>query len=81
MRRGATAEEAALETCRRIAARTKSARLLDAKGRPRFQVKIYCLRADGDHGAASIWSGGEYAVRDAEGVRKRPAAFLFERAK
>lgn len=79
MRRGATAEEAALETCRRIAARTKDARLLDAAGRPRFQVKIYCLRADGDHGAASIWSDGEYAVRDPQGPRKRPAAFLFER--
>jgi N4-(beta-N-acetylglucosaminyl)-L-asparaginase len=81
MRRGASAEEAALEVCKRIAARTKDARLLGARGRPRFQVKIYCLRADGDHGAASIWSGGEYAVRDGEGTRKRPAAYLYERAK
>ncbi len=79
MRRGMSATEAALESCKRIAARTKDARLLDDQGRPKFDVKIYCLRNDGDHGAASIWSGGSYAVQDAEGNRNAKAAYVFER--
>jgi N4-(beta-N-acetylglucosaminyl)-L-asparaginase len=79
MRRGAGATEAALEACRRIAARTKVERLLDGKGRPRFNVKIYCLRNDGTHGAASIWSGGQYAVQDGAGARLLPTRHLYER--
>ena len=79
MRRGAAPEEAALEAVRRIASRTRLPRLLDAKGRPRFDVKVYCLRRDGAHGAASIWSGGQYAVRDGAEARLLPAAFLHER--
>ena len=79
MRRGADATDAALEACRRIAERTKIARLLDGRGRPRFNVKIYCLRNDGTHGAASIWSGGRYAVQDAAGARLLPTRHLHER--
>ncbi len=79
MRRGAAPAEAALESCRRIAARTKGARLLDGQGRPRFNVKVYCLGPDGSHGAASIWSGGMYAVCDAKGTRLEPALFLYKR--
>jgi len=80
MRKGATPEEAALEACRRILARTRSPRLLDAAGLPRFGVKVYCLRNDGTHGAASIWSGAKYAVHDAAGgARLADAAFLHEK--
>ncbi len=80
MRRGAAPQEAALAACRRIAQRTKEPRLLDDKGRPRFQVKIYCLAPDGSHGAASLWSGGKYAVCDAAGARLEPAAFLYKKS-
>ncbi|MHC4548651.1 MAG: isoaspartyl peptidase/L-asparaginase [Planctomycetota bacterium] len=79
MRRGATAAEAALEACRRIRDRTRIERLRDEQGRPRFDVKIYCLRKDGTHGAASIWSGGKYAVQDADGARVLPARHLYAR--
>lgn len=79
MRRGAVAEQAALAACRRIVERTRDRRLRDAQGRPRFDVKIDCLRNDGDHGAAAIWRGGTYALKDAEGVRHRPAAYVFKR--
>lgn len=79
MRRGAAPTDAALAACRRIAARTKAKRLLDERGRPRFDVKIYALRNDGAHGAASLWSGAQYAARDAEGARLLDAAHLFER--
>jgi N4-(beta-N-acetylglucosaminyl)-L-asparaginase len=77
MRRGASPGDAALESCQRIVERTKDARLRDAQGRPRFNVQIYCLRRDGLHGAASIWSGSRYAARDAEGARILPAAHLI----
>ena len=81
MRRGLAPADAALEACRRMAERTKIPRLLDEQGRPRFNVKIYCLRKDGMHGAATIWSGGKYAVQDAKGTRHEPAVHLFERPK
>ncbi len=55
------------------------AAIFEAKGRPRFNVKVYCLSPDGAHGAAAIWTGGKYAVSDAQGVRLLPAAHLYER--
>jgi len=79
MRRGASPTNAALAACRRIASRTVDERLRDPEGRPRFNVKVYCLRKDGEHGAASIWKGGQYAVRDAETARLLPAAYLYEK--
>lgn len=79
MRRGLGPQEAALDACRRIAARTRDKRLLDEKGRPKFQVKVYCLGRDGSHGSASIWSGGRYAVQDAKGSRLLAAAHLYQR--
>lgn len=78
MRQGRTAAEAALGACKRIAEHTKSKRLLK-DGKPNFNVKVYCLRNDGTHGAASIWNGGRYAVQDAEGNRLADAAALFTR--
>ena len=79
MRRGAAPTDAALESCRRIVALTKAARLLRPDGKPRFDVKVYCLHRDGRHGAASLWSGAKYAVRDAGEARLLDAAFLFPR--
>ncbi len=79
MRCGMTATEAALEACKRIVARTKDERLLNEQGHPTFNVKIHCLRNDGDHGGAAIWSGGKYAVQDAEGARLTDMAHVFER--
>jgi N4-(beta-N-acetylglucosaminyl)-L-asparaginase len=79
MRRGAAPTDAALAACRRIAERTKDARLLDEHGRPNFNVTMYCLRKDGLHGAASLWSGKKYAVRDAAEARLSDAAYVFEK--
>ncbi len=79
MRRGAAPTDAALAACKRIADRTREKRLRDDDGRPAFNVQIYCLRKDGTHGAAAIWSGGKYAVQDADGARKIEIAHLFER--
>jgi len=79
MRGGAAPTDAALAACKRIVARTKDPRLLDGKGRPAFNVTLYALARDGRHGAASIWSGGRYAVQDADGARILPAAQLFQR--
>ena len=77
MRRGMTAQEAALEACKRIAARTKIPRLLGKQGRPNFNVTVYCLRRDGSHGAAALRGKGKYAVRDQNGTRHLAAASLY----
>lgn len=79
MRRGLEPREAALEACRRIVDRNRLDRLRDDRGRPKFNVQIYCLRNDGAHGAAAIWKGGKYAVRDEQGVRHVDSAHLYER--
>ena len=59
---------------------TKEKRNRDENGRPLFDVKIYALRKDGAHGAASLYSGARYAVCDttSDQPRLEPAAYLFE---
>lgn len=52
--------------CERIAGRTREKRLLDAKGRPRFNVNFYAINKAGDFGGAAIWSGARFAVNTGE---------------
>jgi len=81
MARGMTPTEACLAVARRIADLcTKEKRNRDENGRPLFDVKIYALRKDGAHGAASLYSGARYAVCDttSDQPRLEPAAYLFE---
>ena len=79
MRDGLDPTEACLELLRRIVRRTHEQRLLDEQGRPRFDVKMYALAKDGRFGAASIWSGAEFAVFADDRNRPEPCRFLFER--
>jgi len=80
MRNGSSPEQACLLACERIADMTKMRRLLDADGRPAFNVRFYALNAGGRHGSASIWSGGKYAVCDgAGGARLLDCAYLYKR--
>jgi N4-(beta-N-acetylglucosaminyl)-L-asparaginase len=82
MRQGKSPEEACLQACKRISTQTKEPRLLDDGGRPLFDVKFYAINKKGEHGSASIWSGGKYAVNTGEKVSVlRESAFLFERKK
>ncbi|RJP35432.1 MAG: asparaginase [Phycisphaerales bacterium] len=78
MRHGMSPQEACLHACKRIADCTRVDRLRDAKGRPNFDVKFYAVARDGRHGAASIWSGGHYAVFADGRNRHEPIVGLYE---
>lgn len=80
MRQGKSPEEACLLACKRITAQTKMKRLLDEKGRPKFDVRFYAISRRGEFGSASIWSGAKYAVNTGESQsRLMDAAYLFKR--
>lgn len=79
MRAGATPEEACLTVLERIAGCTRETRLLDASGRPTFNVTLYAVRRDGLAGAASMHAGYEYVVHSNGATRRLPAACLFAR--
>ena len=82
MRQGKSPEEACLMACRRIMEQTKMKRLLDSQGRPNFNVNFYAIHKRGDYGAASIWSGSQYAVNTGDPASKREdCAYLFKREK
>lgn len=80
MRNGMSPEEACRETLKRILEHTEP-RLKFSDGAPRFELKLYAVDKKGRFGAASFWSGAEYAVCDAGGARKEKAAFLYQRDK
>ncbi len=71
--------DACLYAAKMIADKTKVKRLLDAKSRPNFDVRLYALRKDGAFGSASLWSGADFAVSEGGRHRLEPAAFLYER--
>jgi N4-(beta-N-acetylglucosaminyl)-L-asparaginase len=78
LRRGLEPKDAALEACRRIAATNHNPRLRDAKGRPNFDVKFYCLARDGRYAGASLWAGARLAVHDGESAHLVECAPLYE---
>jgi N4-(beta-N-acetylglucosaminyl)-L-asparaginase len=78
MRRGLTPQQACLATLERAVAMTER-RLLDDRGRPRFDLNFYAIAKDGSYGAAAVYSGGRFAVADAKGARLEDSAFLFKR--
>lgn len=67
MRMGDAPTDACLFACRRIVEQTKMKRLLDEQGRLKFNVNFYALNKLGEHGAASVWPGKQYAVNTGEG--------------
>lgn len=71
--------DACLFAAKMIADKTRVKRLLDAKGRPNFDVRLYALRKDGAFGSASLWSGADFALSEGGRHRIEPAAYLFER--
>ena len=79
MRSGASPEEACLRTLERVVAMTEP-RLLDDKGRPRFQLSYYAVAKDGRYGAAALYDREDrrFAVADgSHGARHEPFAYLF----
>lgn len=80
MRNGMSPTDACLAALRRIVRFTVEKRLLDAEGRPDFNVNFYAVNKAGDFGAAAIWSGARFAVCNASGNRYEDSAYLFERS-
>lgn len=76
MRRGLSPTDACLETLRRVVAMTET-RLLDGRGRPRFQLTFYALNKRGQFGAASLYPS-RYAVHDGTEARFADTAVLFQ---
>jgi hypothetical protein len=58
---------------------TKLPRLLDASGRPDFNVSFYTLDRRGRHAMVSIWSGGKYTVHDGTRAGTVDGAWLFRK--
>jgi N4-(beta-N-acetylglucosaminyl)-L-asparaginase len=77
MRQGMTPEAACLKTIERVIAMTEK-RLLDDRGRPRFDLSYYALAKDGRFGGATAYSGGHLAVADASGARLVESAYMFK---
>jgi N4-(beta-N-acetylglucosaminyl)-L-asparaginase len=76
LRAGLSPRQACLKTLERVVAMTEP-RLLDAKGRPRFQLNFYALAKDGRYGGAALFPGSQLAVADADGARLEKCASLF----
>jgi N4-(beta-N-acetylglucosaminyl)-L-asparaginase len=80
LRRGASPKDATLEACRRVVATNKSPRLQDAKGRPNFDVKFYCVSKDGRFAGASLWAGAKLAMHDGDAAHLVDCASLYDEA-
>lgn len=79
MRGGMSPADAGLTVLQRVVEKTVP-RLLDADGRPKFDLKFYLLAKDGSHAGVSMWGPAKISVTDAEGTRHEPCVALFERA-
>ena len=78
LRRGLAPQDAVMEACRRIAATNLTPRLRNPKGRPKFNVKFYCLSKTGAFAGASLWAGGKMAVHDGESAHHFPLTPLYD---
>lgn len=79
MRGGASPTDACLEALRRIVRFTVEPRLLNAQGRPDFNVNFYAVNKAGEYGGAAIWSGSRFAVNVDGDARLEDSAYLFQR--
>ena len=79
MRQGLTPQAALMKVMERVLEHTEK-RLLDDKGRPRFDLNFYALSKDGRYAGASAYEGSRFAVCDERGPRWEDGAFLFKRA-
>jgi N4-(beta-N-acetylglucosaminyl)-L-asparaginase len=79
MRQGLPPEQAVLKTLERVVEMTER-RLLDERGRPRFDLQFYAINKEGRYGAASLFEGARFAVCDERGARVEQCGFLYRRA-
>jgi len=82
MEQGYSPEEASLQALKKIAKKAATwPDRLDKKGRPRFGLNFYAINKKGEYGAASMWSGRQYAVHDGKENKLRETAYLFRKEK
>ncbi|HVP10799.1 MAG TPA: N(4)-(beta-N-acetylglucosaminyl)-L-asparaginase [Phycisphaerae bacterium] len=79
MRVGMSPVDACLEALRRVVATTVEPQLKRKDGRPNFNLNFYALCKDGGCGAASMWSGRQFALYADGQNRLEDCAYLFER--
>jgi N4-(beta-N-acetylglucosaminyl)-L-asparaginase len=78
MRAGASPRDACLGALDRLVRATRVPYLLDAAGRPNFDVKFYAVNKAGEAAAAAIWAGASYALcRAGEEARLVDCASLY----
>ncbi len=76
MRNGASPEQALLTVIQRVIAMTEQ-RLVDERGRPRFDLTFYAVAKDGRYAGAAAYEGAEFAVCDERGARLERCAYLY----
>ena len=76
MRRGMSPTEAALDAVKRISARYGD-NLSELR---KFSINFYAINKRGEHGGASLWKGGTYAVHDGRQARILPCVPLYDRS-
>ena len=79
MRQGLAPEQAIAKTLERVVAMTER-RLLDDRGRPRFDLQFYAVAKDGRFAGGSLYEGARYAVCDERGARVENCAYLYRSA-
>ena len=77
--RGRHPTDAGMAALREIAARTTDRRLLNARGQPNFNVKLYVLAANGEHASVALHGGDgvQFAVCTENGAELRRCESLF----
>jgi N4-(beta-N-acetylglucosaminyl)-L-asparaginase len=77
MRQGKSPEQALIEVMQRVIAMTER-RLLDANGRPYFDLNYYAVNKKGEYASASAYEGARFAVCDSRGPRVEDCVYLFK---
>jgi len=75
MRRGMSPTDAAMDAIKRISHRYGDNLTELAK----FSINFYAINKRGEHGGASLWKGGTYAIHDGREARIVDSAWLYER--
>jgi N4-(beta-N-acetylglucosaminyl)-L-asparaginase len=83
LRRGRAPKDAAMEALSRVRAATVEKRLLDANGRPNFQLAFYVLTKKGEYAGVSMWEKEDgraerFALCSASGPELVACEPLFE---
>ena len=78
LRHGLSPKDAIMDVLKRIVATNKAKRLQDAKGRPNFDVKFYCVTKDGAFAGGSLWGGAKMAVHDGDAAKLIDCVSLYD---